>query len=127
MIRALLIEDDIDLASTVVDYLTLEDIDCDHASNGVAGLNLAKTNDYDVLLLDVNLPRMNGLAVCKSLREDGVDLPVLMLTAMDTIEDKVEGFNAGIWAMVGIMLGKAYNKEADKNDAAESSTAEATT
>jgi DNA-binding response OmpR family regulator len=95
MIRTLLIEDDIDLASTVVDYLILEDIDCDHASNGVAGLNLAKTNDYDVLLLDVNLPRMNGLAVCRSLRDDGIDLPVLMLTAMDTIGDKVEGFDAG--------------------------------
>jgi DNA-binding response OmpR family regulator len=95
MIRTLLIEDDIDLASTIVDYLVLDEIDCDHASNGVAGLNLARSNDYDVMLLDINLPRMDGLSVCRSLRDDGVDLPVLMLTAMDTINDKVEGFNAG--------------------------------
>ena len=95
MIRTLLVEDDIDLAATVVDYLALEKIDCDHASNGVAGLNLSKENDYDVILMDINLPRMNGLAVCKKLRDAGVDTPVLMLTAMDTLEDKLEGFNAG--------------------------------
>ncbi len=95
MIDVLLVEDDIDLASTIVQYLELEDIDCDHASNGVAGLNLASQHHYDAILLDINLPKMNGLSVCENLRKDGIDTPILMLTARDSLDDKVAGFNAG--------------------------------
>ncbi|ABC30840.1 Response regulator consisting of a CheY-like receiver domain and a winged-helix DNA-binding domain [Hahella chejuensis KCTC 2396] len=94
-LRVLLVEDDIDLATTVLDYLALENMSCDHAANGVAGINLARANAYDVMLLDINMPRMNGLAMCRKLREEGVDTPVLMLTARDTLDDKVEGFRAG--------------------------------
>lgn len=91
----LLVEDDIDLAAAVVDYLDLENIQCDHASNGVAGLNLIKRNQYDTIILDLNLPKMNGLQVCEHLRESGIDTPVLMLTARDTLDDKLTGFSKG--------------------------------
>lgn len=94
-LMVLLVEDDLDLAATIHDFLDLEGISCDHASNGLAGLNLARAGRYDVLLLDIMLPRMDGLAVCTALREAGVDTPVLMLTARDTVADKVAGFRAG--------------------------------
>lgn len=95
MISVLLIEDDLDLAQTVMDYLQLEAISCDHASNGAAGLNLLQQNYYDVLLLDLNLPRIDGLTVCERLRHEGSDIPVLMLTARDQLTDKQAGFTAG--------------------------------
>lgn len=94
-LTVLLVEDDLDLAQTVIDYLELEDITCDHASNGVTGLQLLSQHHYDVLLLDLNLPRMDGISVCEHLREQGDDLPVLMLTARDQLESKIEGFKAG--------------------------------
>lgn len=95
MTTVLLVEDDLDLAATLIDYLVLDDIHCDHASNGVAGLNLIETNRYDVLLLDLNLPRMDGITLCQKVRQLGLDTPVLMLTARDQLDDKLEGFQAG--------------------------------
>ncbi len=91
----LLVEDDLDLAITVIDYLKLENIECDHAANGTACLQLIQNNHYDVILLDVNMPRMDGLTVCKELRDQGNDTAVLILTARDTLEDKLAGFKAG--------------------------------
>ena len=93
--RVLLIEDDLDLAATLVDYLELENISCDHAANGIVGLQLINQHEYDVIILDVNMPRMDGLTVCKNMRELGQNTPVLMLTARDTLEDKLAGFDAG--------------------------------
>lgn len=95
MLSVLLVEDDVDLAATVIDYLTFEKIACDHAANGVLGLNLIENNRYDVILLDINMPYMDGLTVCQSMREKGYEVPVLMLTARDTLSDKIAGFNAG--------------------------------
>ena len=95
MINVLLVEDDIDLATTIVDYLEIESIECDHASNGVMGLNLIERNQYQMIILDVNMPKMDGLTMCKSLREQGIDIPVLMLTARDSLDNKLEGFAAG--------------------------------
>ena len=92
MLNVLLIEDDLDLAQTVMDYLQIEQINCDHASNGVAGLHLLQQQQYDVLLLDLNLPRLDGISVCEKIRADGNNVPVLMLTARDQISDKVAGF-----------------------------------
>lgn len=94
-ILTLLVEDSLSLAKTVVEYLALENIDCDYAANGAAGLQLALRNPYQAILLDVNLPRMNGLEVCEALRRRGLDVPVLMLTARDTLTDKLAGFDAG--------------------------------
>lgn len=95
MLNVLLVEDDIDLAKTVIEYLELEKISCDHASNGVAGLNLATQHFYDSILLDLNLPRLDGLSVCQQLRALGNDTPILMLTARDQLSDKLDGFHAG--------------------------------
>lgn len=95
MLNVLLVEDNLDLAATVIDYLDLEGINCDHATHGVAGLELLKQQCFDVLLLDLNLPRLGGLEVCTRLREEGSDLPILMLTARDRLEDKLAGFQVG--------------------------------
>lgn len=95
MMNVLLVEDDLDLAATVVDFFELESVTCDHAANGVAGLNLIQKHHYDVVILDVNMPKMNGLSVCAAMRSEGKDTSVLMLTARDTLEDKLEGFASG--------------------------------
>jgi DNA-binding response OmpR family regulator len=73
----------------------LEDIICDHASNGVSGISLLEQNRFDVLLLDLNLPRLDGLSVCEQVRAKGDDLPILMLTASDQLSDKLAGYNVG--------------------------------
>jgi DNA-binding response OmpR family regulator len=93
--NVLLVEDNIDLATTVVEYLQLEAIHCDHASNGINGLQLICTHRYDVILLDINLPKMNGFSLCQAVRQKGIDTPVIMLTARDQLGDKLEGFSAG--------------------------------
>ena len=94
-VHTLLVEDNVSLAQTVIAYFDLEGIDCDYASTGSQGLDLALSNDYQAILLDINLPRMNGLEVCEVLRNRGVDVPVLMLTARDSLADKLAGFDAG--------------------------------
>lgn len=94
-IYILLVEDDLDLAASLVEYLELEGITCDHAANGEHGLQLAKENNYDVLVLDVMLPKLDGIGICESVRRSGMDVPILMITARDTLDDKIEGFQAG--------------------------------
>ena len=94
-INTLLVEDNLSLAETVITFFALDDIDCDYAATGSQGLELALTHSYEVILLDINLPRMSGLEVCEVLRSRGVDVPILMLTARDTLEDKLAGFDAG--------------------------------
>lgn len=95
MVNVLLVEDDLDLAMTVVQFLELEEVHCDHASTGSMGLQLMRDHEYDVLLLDLNLPRLDGVTLCEALRNEGCDVPILMLTARDTLEDKIQGFRAG--------------------------------
>ncbi|AYV22269.1 response regulator transcription factor [Vibrio mediterranei] len=92
---ALLIEDDKVLASAISDYLILDDVECDFAYNGLSGLTLASDNNYDVIILDVMLPRMSGYSVCQQLRKNGVSTPILMMTAKDSLDDKLAGFQAG--------------------------------
>ena len=94
-LQVLVVEDDIDLAATIVEYLSLEDMQLEHAINGEAGLLFARMRRYDAIVLDVTMPRMNGLQVCQALRREGIDTPVLMLTARDALDDKLAGFNAG--------------------------------
>ncbi len=94
--RILVIEDEAAIAANVCDFLESRGHVVDAAADGVTGLHLAVTQDFDAVVLDVNLPRIDGLALCRRLREDaGRDTPVLMLTARDTLEDKLEGFEAG--------------------------------
>lgn len=91
----LLLEDDRDLALTVIDHLELEGFTCDYAVNGIEGCHLIEKNQYAAILLDINMPGMDGLSFCQHLRDTGHDTPVLMLTAKDTLDDKMAGFSVG--------------------------------
>lgn len=93
--RVLIIEDNLDIQSNIADFLEPEFV-LDFAYNGDEGLNLARTNDYDVIVLDLNLPRRDGIEVCRAYKtEVALQAPILMLTARDTLDDKAEGFAAG--------------------------------
>lgn len=95
-IRILIIEDNIDIANNISDFLKPQGYICDLALNGVHGLHLAISNNYDVIILDLMLPGMDGITLCKKLREEAkVYTPVLMLTARDTLDDKIMGFDSG--------------------------------
>jgi len=91
----LLIEDNRDLATNLFDYFEARGHAMDMASDGISGLHFAATNPYDVIILDVMLPGMDGLTLCKRLREAGQQTPVLMLTACDSLDDKIAGLEAG--------------------------------
>ena len=92
----LLVEDHRLLAETLSDYLATEDIDVDYASNGTQGLELARSQPFDAIILDVNLPGMDGFTICRELRQTyKIDTPVLMLTARDQLQDKLTGFEQG--------------------------------
>jgi len=94
--RILIIEDNSDLAANIYDYLEAKGHTLDAAADGITGLHLAVVNDYDAIVLDIMLPGMNGLDVCKKLREDAKkQIPVIMLTARDTLDDKLAGFATG--------------------------------
>ncbi len=92
----LLIEDNQDIAEMVYAYFERRNYILDYAADGVTGLHLAVTNDYDVIVLDLMLPGMDGLQLCDKLRNEGRRAtPLLMLTARDTLEDKVAGLEVG--------------------------------
>ncbi len=91
----LLIEDNRDLARNLFDYFEAKGYTMDLAGDGISGLHLAASNPYDVLILDLMLPGMDGLTLCERLREAGKRTPVLMLTARDSLEDKIAGLEAG--------------------------------
>lgn len=94
--RVLIIEDEADIAANVGDFLELQGHRCDFASDGISGMHLALTTEVDVIVLDVNLPGMNGLDFARRLREDARRAtPILMLTARDTVDDRVDGLSAG--------------------------------
>ncbi|MCG3722571.1 response regulator transcription factor [Vibrio cincinnatiensis] len=95
MLKVLLVEDDLDLATALIDYMQLEGIECDFAADGLVGYNLITSYQYDVIILDLNLPKIAGLDVCRRIREQGIETPVLMLTARDTLDDKLQGFHHG--------------------------------
>ncbi len=94
--RVLIIEDNKDLASNMFDFLEAKGHVVDAAGDGVTGLHLALVNQYDVIVLDLMLPGMDGITVCRKLREEGgKDTPILMITARDSLEDKIVGLEAG--------------------------------
>jgi len=95
MLRILLIEDQRDIAANIWDFLEFRGFVMDHAADGVTGLRMAMDGGYDVVVLDLGLPKLDGLDLCRKLREGGRDTPVLMLTARDTLEDKLTGFAQG--------------------------------
>jgi DNA-binding response OmpR family regulator len=91
----LLIEDNRDIATNLFDYFEAKGHAMDLASDGISGLHFAATNQYDVLILDLMLPGIDGLTLCKRLRDAGKLTPILMLTARDSLDDKIAGLEAG--------------------------------
>ena len=93
--RVLLIEDDVTIARLLKEGLEDEAYAVDIAHDGSEGYRTAAADDYDVIILDIMLPGMNGYEVCRALRNDGNKTPILMLTARDTERDIVEGLDTG--------------------------------
>ncbi len=93
--RILIVEDDRPLAETVGDYLTLHEHLVEYAYDGKMALELVRQLEFDVVILDINMPRLDGLDTCRTLRADGNTVPILILTARDTLQDKLAGFQSG--------------------------------
>lgn len=93
--QVLIIDDEVDILSTLIDQLSLHNITADCAYNGQQGAHLALENHYDVIVLDVMMPKQDGLQTCRELRAAGCSVPIIFLTARDTLEDKIAGFEAG--------------------------------
>jgi DNA-binding response OmpR family regulator len=94
-VRVLLVEDEPHAAQVLAKGLREQAYAVDVAADGEAALFQAGTSDYDALILDLMLPRVDGLAVCRSIRETGSAVPILMLTARDSVESRIEGLDSG--------------------------------
>jgi DNA-binding response OmpR family regulator len=95
-IRLLIIEDNPAIAENMTDFLESKGYILDFAMDGIGGLHLALTQEYDVIVLDLMLPGMDGITLCQKLRREAdKQVPVIMLTARDTLEDKLLGFESG--------------------------------
>ena len=94
--RILVVEDNRDILANLADFLTLKGYEVDCAQDGLTGLHLAATQHFDLLVLDVMLPGMDGFTLCQRLREgERRQTPVIMLTARDTLDDRLQGFRTG--------------------------------
>ncbi|MBT2557877.1 response regulator transcription factor [Hymenobacter sp. ISL-91] len=93
--KVLLVEDEPKLASFVEKGFRGEGYELDVAYDGQMGLSLFRQNEYDLVILDVNLPHYNGFELCRLIRLENPEVPVLFLTALDSLDDKVRGFEAG--------------------------------
>lgn len=93
--RILLVDDDAEIMDWLSLDLKLNGYEIDTANDGAAGLQKALNNQYDLIILDVMMPKMNGYEVCQNIRKTKSDIPIILLTAKGTLEDKVVGFNSG--------------------------------
>src|SRR5437868_4232245 len=93
--RMLVVEDDKKIASFVVKGLKQSGFAVDHCADGEAGLLLARSTPYDAAVIDIMLPKLDGLSLVRSLRKDNLHLPVLILSAKATVDDRVKGLQAG--------------------------------
>ena len=93
--RILIVDDDPEIRELLDFDISSSGYHTDTASDGMEGLNKALNNEYDLILLDVMMPKMNGFDVCKNIRQAKIDVPILMLTAKGTIGDKTSGFDSG--------------------------------
>jgi len=94
--RLLVIEDNRDILANLLDYLQLKGFTVDCAQDGLSGLHLAASQHYDLIVLDIMLPGIDGFTLCQRLRQDAHnEVPILMLTARDTLDDRLQGLNAG--------------------------------
>ena len=94
-VRTLLAEDDAQLRESIARGLLEADYTVDHAATGTQALDLVSANEYDVIVLDVLLPGHDGKYVCRAIRASGSRVPILMLTALDAVEDRIAGLDAG--------------------------------
>jgi two-component system, OmpR family, response regulator ArlR len=93
--RILYVEDEKFLAEAVIHLLKKEKINVDWANDGDEGLKLALTPNYDVIVLDIMLPSISGLEILQTIREQGIKTPVIMLSALNDVDDKIKGLNYG--------------------------------
>lgn len=94
--RILVVEDNTDIASLLIDFFTDKGHIADYAADGLTGLHLVTVNEYDVILLDLALPGIDGIDLCQKLRKElHSRTPILMLTARDSLDEKLIGFDAG--------------------------------
>lgn len=93
--KILIVEDNTDIAANIGDYLEDNGHVVDYAHDGISGLRMAKAEKFDVMILDLMLPGMDGLEVCRLLKEENNNTPILMLTARDRLDDKLMGFSVG--------------------------------
>lgn len=95
IMKALIIEDDNTVAEHVKKGLTSAGHECTTKDNGNDGLQAARSDDFDIIILDIMLPGQDGISVLKSLREENISTPVLLLSAKSQVEDKVQGLRTG--------------------------------
>src|SRR6478672_4160683 len=93
--KVLVVEDENALLEGISHILEEENYQVDRALNGYDGLQLAKQDIYDVLILDIMLPEMDGFSIVKALRDESIRTPILLLTAKDSVEDRVRGLDLG--------------------------------
>lgn len=93
--RILIVEDEEKIANSLKSGLTQESYAVDVVNDGLIGYDMASYEDYDLVILDLMLPGLTGIEICKKLRDEGNQTPILMLTAKNTVDDKVEGLNSG--------------------------------
>jgi two-component system, OmpR family, response regulator len=93
--RVLVVEDDKKIASFVVNGLKQSGFAVDHSANGESGLEMAQSVPYDAAVIDIMLPKLDGLTLVQTLRREGQHLPVLILSAKTTVDDRVRGLQAG--------------------------------
>lgn len=94
--KILLVEDEKRMAQALCQILRLEKYEVDHCADGISGLEAIETDLYDIIILDVMLPKMNGFDIAKKTRQKGIRTPILMLTAKSELDDKVTGLDS--WA-----------------------------
>jgi DNA-binding response OmpR family regulator len=93
--RILIVEDEPKVAAFIKTGLEESNYKADIAYDGIAGKAMTLSNSYDIIILDINLPQLNGFQLCKIIRENNLQIPVLMLTALGRLEEKVKGFEYG--------------------------------
>ena len=93
--RALVIEDESGIANFISDGLKEEGFAVDLSDNGIRGLELSLSNEYDIILLDWMIPGINGIEVCRQIRKENLTIPIIFLTAKDTVQDTIFGLEAG--------------------------------
>ncbi|WP_138190373.1 response regulator transcription factor [Culicoidibacter larvae] len=93
--RVLVIEDSFEVQETMRHFLSKSGFAVDCADNGEDGIELATVTEYDVILLDLNLPDIDGFEVCEQLRDAGIDTPIIMVTARSEVADRTYGLNVG--------------------------------